>query len=322
MAATYVRASRFFVLFTLLVILIPVPPAGAQLNSSGTSDATVYSIHVQENGDSTWTVELRRQLDDQQEVEAFRELKSEFEAGNVSIFSGLEESIRPLVSEASNETGRSMSVDGFNREVVIEQTVTGRTGITRVTFNWTNFARFEDGNLMVGDVFVGSGLVIGENQRLIITYDEDLTLENVVPEPDVRGDNRLEWRGQRFFDAQRPSLTLSTSGGLQIPIATVIAGVVVLVSGFFGGVYIGRRMGLIDGNQNSVEVDQELMTDEDKVLELLHENGGRMKQADIVDSTGWSKSKVSMVLSEMEDDEVISKLRLGRENVIDLENEE
>lgn len=322
MAAKYARASRFFVLIALMVIVIPVPSAGAQINSSSTSDATVYSIHIQENGDSTWAVELRRQLDDQQEVEAFRELKSEFEAGNISIFSGMEESIRPLVNEAANETGRSMSVEGFDRDVVIEQTVTGRTGITRITFNWTNFARIEDGNLMVGDVFVGSGLVIGEDQRLIITYDEDLTLENVVPEPDVRADRRMEWRGQRFFDAQRPSLTLSTSSGLQIPIATVIAGVVVLVSGFFGGVYIGRRMGLINGEPNSVEVDKELMTDEDKVLALLQENGGRMKQADIVDSTGWSKSKVSMVLSEMEDEEVISKLRLGRENVIDLENEE
>jgi hypothetical protein len=68
--------------------------------------------------------------------------------------------------------------------------------------------------------------------------------------------------------------------------------------------------------------DEEVLTDEDRVLSLLEENGGRMKQANIVDETGWSKSKVSMLLSDMEDDEHISKLRVGRENIISLKGHE
>ncbi|OIB59322.1 helix-turn-helix transcriptional regulator [Natrialba sp. SSL1] len=63
----------------------------------------------------------------------------------------------------------------------------------------------------------------------------------------------------------------------------------------------------------------DLLTDEDRVVELIRENGGRMKQVNIVDETGWSKSKVSMLLSEMEDEGTISKLRVGRENIISLE---
>lgn len=66
----------------------------------------------------------------------------------------------------------------------------------------------------------------------------------------------------------------------------------------------------------------DLLSDEDRVLRLLQENGGRMKQVDIVDETEWSKSKVSMLLSEMEDQDQISKLRLGRENVISVAGEE
>lgn len=62
--------------------------------------------------------------------------------------------------------------------------------------------------------------------------------------------------------------------------------------------------------------DEELLSDEDRVMGLLDERGGRMKQVDIVDETGWSKSKVSMLLSDMEEDELISKLRVGRENII------
>ncbi len=61
------------------------------------------------------------------------------------------------------------------------------------------------------------------------------------------------------------------------------------------------------------------MTDEDRVVALIRENGGRMKQVNIVEETGWSKSKVSMLLSDMEDEGTISKLRVGRENIISLE---
>ncbi|WP_135826093.1 helix-turn-helix transcriptional regulator [Halorussus ruber] len=74
-------------------------------------------------------------------------------------------------------------------------------------------------------------------------------------------------------------------------------------------------------NEPSVS-DEELLTDEARVKKLLDENGGRMKQVNIVEETGWSKSKVSMLLSEMEEDGDISKLRVGRENIISLEGHE
>ncbi|NHN48496.1 hypothetical protein G9464_12965 [Halostella sp. JP-L12] len=68
--------------------------------------------------------------------------------------------------------------------------------------------------------------------------------------------------------------------------------------------------------------DEEMLSDEDRVVKLLNENGGRMKQVNIVDETGWSKSKVSMLLSDMEDEGTISKLRVGRENIISLDGDE
>lgn len=68
--------------------------------------------------------------------------------------------------------------------------------------------------------------------------------------------------------------------------------------------------------------DEELLSDEDRVVQLLEQNGGRMKQVDIVEQTEWSKSKVSMLLSEMDQEGQISKLRMGRENIISLSGEE
>jgi len=64
-----------------------------------------------------------------------------------------------------------------------------------------------------------------------------------------------------------------------------------------------------------------LLSDEERVLALLRENGGRMKQADIVDATDWSNAKVSQLLSGMADDGAVEKLRIGRENLITLPEE-
>ncbi|MFA9517799.1 helix-turn-helix transcriptional regulator [Halopenitus sp. H-Gu1] len=65
--------------------------------------------------------------------------------------------------------------------------------------------------------------------------------------------------------------------------------------------------------------DEELLSDEDRIESILREHGGRVKQSRIVDATDWSKSKVSVVLSEMAEEGTVSKLRIGRENVITLD---
>ncbi|WP_425601058.1 helix-turn-helix transcriptional regulator [Halosolutus halophilus] len=66
------------------------------------------------------------------------------------------------------------------------------------------------------------------------------------------------------------------------------------------------------------EIDPELLSDEERVHRMLKRNGGRMKQASIVKETGWSNAKVSQLLSQMDDDGEIEKLRIGRENLITL----
>ena len=63
----------------------------------------------------------------------------------------------------------------------------------------------------------------------------------------------------------------------------------------------------------------EPLTDEGQVKHLLSQNGGRMKQADIVGETGWSKSKVSRLLSRMEEREELNRLRVGRGNIVYLD---
>ncbi|AKH96712.1 helix-turn-helix transcriptional regulator [Halanaeroarchaeum sulfurireducens] len=68
--------------------------------------------------------------------------------------------------------------------------------------------------------------------------------------------------------------------------------------------------------------DPELLSDEERVERLLRENDGRMKQAHIVEETRWSNAKVSQLLSSMAEEGRVEKLRLGRENIISLPDED
>lgn len=65
-----------------------------------------------------------------------------------------------------------------------------------------------------------------------------------------------------------------------------------------------------------------MTTDADRVLKLLRESGGRLPQGEVIERTGWSKSKVSRLLSKMEDREQISKINIGRKNIVILYGQE
>ena len=55
-----------------------------------------------------------------------------------------------------------------------------------------------------------------------------------------------------------------------------------------------------------------------QVRALLEDNGGRLRQSEIVDRTDWSKSKVSRVVSSMSEADQVHKIRVGRENLVAL----
>ena len=64
------------------------------------------------------------------------------------------------------------------------------------------------------------------------------------------------------------------------------------------------------------ESSEPVLTDEDRVLQLLRENGGWVYQGLIVEETSWSKSKVSRLLSRMADEGAVEKVSVGRQNVV------
>jgi hypothetical protein len=66
----------------------------------------------------------------------------------------------------------------------------------------------------------------------------------------------------------------------------------------------------------------DLLSNEERVVELLKRSGGRMKQQQLVDELGWTDAKTSSVVSQLRDDGTIEGFRLGRENVLHLPDED
>ncbi|MFP9192477.1 helix-turn-helix transcriptional regulator [Natronosalvus vescus] len=113
-------------------------------------------------------------------------------------------------------------------------------------------------------------------------------------------------------------LTQLQSQGQSDELSHVAAVFGILVLGLLGGVlFLRNRLAESSPTQRSHEPPTEsLLTDRERVCSLIEQNGGRMKQSAIVDSVDWSKAKVSRLLAELEDDDEITKLRLGRENLV------
>lgn len=60
----------------------------------------------------------------------------------------------------------------------------------------------------------------------------------------------------------------------------------------------------------------------DRIGRLLSRHGGRMRQKQLVERTGWSKATVSRRLTEMEDGGAITRVRIGREKMVFLAGHE
>ena len=288
--------------------------------------------------------------------ENFEAFAETFEANETDLYEGFINQTRSLTAIGTEETGREMRATNFRRSAYVEErfTATGvageqstRRGVVEMSFTWTGFAAVHKDRIVVGDVF--ENLPLGASQEIVIEAGGDLTFRSIEPDDGQYAGSSLEeaesvrWSGQREFIDGRPRVVFDRPGGTDR--SWYLVGALFGIGAAVAAVLWYQRYG--PGSDDSADSvadsdesapppvtanegtdpddeseslsDEELMTDEDRVVKLIRENGGRMKQVNIVEETGWSKSKVSMLLSDMEDDGTISKLRVGRENIISLE---
>ncbi|WP_263019587.1 helix-turn-helix transcriptional regulator [Natronobiforma cellulositropha] len=63
-------------------------------------------------------------------------------------------------------------------------------------------------------------------------------------------------------------------------------------------------------------VDERELPDEDHVLRLLVKQGGRVDEETVLEKTGWSRTHLQSVVEEMEEDNQVSAITVGRKRVI------
>ncbi len=143
-----------------------------------------------------------------------------------------------------------------------------------------------------------------------------MSIQNLLFTTRMRGSTFLE-----IWSLPTPiePTVLQQPGGAHV---VAVVGIVVLAL-LGGGLMLRNRLESRQSLPTSNDVPTtEFVTDRERVRTLINENGGRMKQSQIVDSVDWSKAKVSRLLAELEDDGQITKLRLGRENLVCLPGHE
>ncbi|MDZ5810976.1 hypothetical protein U4E84_06415 [Halorubrum sp. AD140] len=84
------------------------------------------------------------------------------------------------------------------------------------------------------------------------------------------------------------------------------------------GTRTGDGEGDADGGAGAPPLDDDLLSNEEQVLRLIEENGGRMKQKRVADELDWTAAKTSQVVTGLRDEGDLDGFRLGRENVLSL----
>lgn len=71
-----------------------------------------------------------------------------------------------------------------------------------------------------------------------------------------------------------------------------------------------------DDAERNVRSTERILTPQERVVEVVSANGGRMKQAEIVSTLDWSESTVSRKLSDLEANDAITRYQIGREKLV------
>lgn len=73
-----------------------------------------------------------------------------------------------------------------------------------------------------------------------------------------------------------------------------------------------------ENEADASEPPAELLSNEERMLQLLADNGGRMKQKQVAEELDWTAAKTSQVVGDLRDEDELESFRLGRENVLTL----
>lgn len=316
-------------------------------------DDILLSVAVAANGTATWTIEYRTELTTDEDVQAFETIADEIAADPSEYESRFEDRMNTTADEAAASTAREMSITGMTvsadrRELPREY------GVVTYEFQWQGFATNEGDSLVIGDAI--EGMFLDEDTRLLVSWPESYALETASPNPTETRDQSVMWAGPTEFGSGQPQIVTAERGLVSAigPLGGLAAAAVVLAL-LAGGIRFYRRRrgddaeGTVSepaaadstggaaaggtagqaGNKTDTAkaddtdeaddaIDPELLSNEEQVIKLLEQNGGRMKQQAVAEELGWTDAKTSQVTKGLREEGDLDGFRLGRENVLSL----
>ncbi|MFQ3475827.1 hypothetical protein HKK80_06150 [Halonotius sp. F2-221B] len=304
------------------------------------ADDVRITVTLAEDGSAEWELAFRSVLETDDDEAAFESLQSDIADDPAAYTDPFAERIRRTVATAENTTNREMAADSFS--VDTETQSLGREyGIVTYRFTWANFATTTDDEFRAGDAI--DGFFLDDQTRLRIGWPDDYTADSVTPAADETPDNAVVWDGDSTdFVTGEPRIVVASGGGGLTPGMLIGIIIVILLAGVGGWFYQRRDSddqppatagatntgSATDADTDARhtktdtaaaaddEPDPELLSNEEQVLRLLDDHGGRMKQKQVIEELGWTDAKTSKVVSGLREDGQIDSFRIGRENVL------
>jgi hypothetical protein len=317
-------------------------------------DRTRITVTVQADGTADWELALWTRLDSNEAESAFRSLEDDIQSDPATVLDQFESRMIDTVAAAADATGRDMTAGSFTVRTET-RAIPQQYGLLVYQFVWEGFAEVDGAGLRAGDAI--DGLLLESGTRLTIRWPDRFDLKTVDPPPDEEGEAVVAWSGaETDFLSGQPRVVVSDgansqSGSTNWPL---IGGGLVGTLGVVGVLWWVRRRGdgfstsddraaeppaSVDdepaqgaaatqpsdnsenGEKSTSQPPAELLTNEERVLQLLEEHGGRIKQQQVVAELDWTEAKTSQVVTSLREEEQIEVLRIGRENVLALPDE-
>lgn len=314
-----------------------------QVENEIDADTVTLAATIDTDGDAAWEIRYRLRLEDDTDEAAFEDLAADIEANRSAYLDPFEERLLATAESAATATGREMTVEDFDIGTDRQEQPQATFGVVTYSFEWQEFAAVDEAEIRAGDAL--DQLYLDENERLQFGWPESHRLESSDPEPETVEDQRVVWRGSIDFDAGQPRIVLTPADDRAGGVRWFVAGAGLLAVAVLGfGAYwryrtVSDREPSAEHPKPAGEVDEtpsdtptgmadsdtatdeqeppmELLSNEEQLLRLLDENGGRMKQKEAADELGWSAAKTSQVVGDLRDESELESFRLGRENVL------
>jgi len=325
------------------------------------TDSVRLMVSVHENGSATWTVQYWTRLDDENTTDAFESLQQDIEANPSNFSDRFAARMRSTVGAAENATDREMNASDFGVRAetrappeygVVVYTfhwdgfaaVDGDTlrvgdaieGLfldqrTRLVVEWPT-------------TYATTDVTPAPDERrsnAVVWRGAETSFVSGEPSIVLRPASAVTTSAAGSGDGGTATPGTDGGGGAMLPLLGVGFLFVVAVAWRYrdrlGGAAdadadVDASTSDTDGDDadadaagapaTDAEAREDLLSNEERVLQFVREQGGRVKQQEIVEAFDWTEARTSQIVRDLRDDGSLEGFRLGRENVLKLPDED